>query len=232
MYGGTEWVGYMSRVTKSRRMRDYRNLNFGGTTDWAIDLQGEGGGTGTGTNPGRPVYLDPDVYETPTARCEAPCVLVFPPSALPSPMTINPGRYTTSLEYGATGRTTISGTVTTAFVTRTTTLTVSIPAITTNTMRYSNINITRGQTSTELWLEPSFRLPPVTVRVPDGEGSTTVRTLLLPPWPAVTRGPPSEWDDDDDDDLPGPPGGGDPGNTGGPPGSTGGPPGGVSSIRF
>ncbi|KAH7183547.1 glycoside hydrolase superfamily, partial [Fusarium flagelliforme] len=39
VYEGDEWVAYMSKLTKSRRMRDYMKLNFGGTTDWAIDLQ-------------------------------------------------------------------------------------------------------------------------------------------------------------------------------------------------
>ncbi|RSL81982.1 hypothetical protein CEP52_017072 [Fusarium oligoseptatum] len=43
VYEGDEWVAYMSKVTKTRRMRDYMKLNFGGTTDWAIDLQGDFG---------------------------------------------------------------------------------------------------------------------------------------------------------------------------------------------
>ncbi|TPX06880.1 uncharacterized protein E0L32_002376 [Thyridium curvatum] len=38
VYGGTEWVSYMSDVIKQTRMNVYKRLNFGGTTDWAVDL--------------------------------------------------------------------------------------------------------------------------------------------------------------------------------------------------
>lgn len=33
------WVAYMDRANKNRRESKYRGLNFGGTTDWAIDLE-------------------------------------------------------------------------------------------------------------------------------------------------------------------------------------------------
>ncbi|KAL0929845.1 Killer toxin subunits alpha/beta 6 [Colletotrichum truncatum] len=218
VYDQVEWVAYMSKVTKSRRQRDYMKLNFGGTSDWAIDLQGEGSGKySNGT--GRPVYLDPKVYDDGQgAKCQPPCVLIFPPSALPEPTTIKPGKFTSSLEYGASGKTTISGKETTAFVTKTTTITIDIPALTVSSMSYSNVNITNGQKSTQLLLTPSIKIGPVSIKVPDGEGGTTVRTLTLPPWPAVTGGPaqsgPSKTgtstvatptgggggDDDDDDD--------------------------------
>ncbi|KAF6808497.1 Killer toxin subunits alpha/beta 6 [Colletotrichum musicola] len=39
VYEGTEWVAYMKPETKERRTAYYKGLNFGGTTDWAIDLQ-------------------------------------------------------------------------------------------------------------------------------------------------------------------------------------------------
>jgi hypothetical protein len=170
----------MSKVTKSRRMRDYMKLNFGGTTDWAIDLQGDYDKLYTS---GRPVFLDPKVWETPSATCEAPCILVFPPSKLPEPTTIKLNKYTTSLEYGANGKTTISGKETTAFVTKTTTITVDVPIFVTSSMMYSNVNITQGQKPTDLVVRPSIKLPHIPVQVPDGEGGTTTRTLTLPPWP-------------------------------------------------
>jgi hypothetical protein len=165
-------------------MRDYMKLNFGGTTDWAIDLQGDHDKRYTS---GRPVFLDPKVWETPSATCEAPCILVFPPSKLPETTTININKYTTSLEYGATGKTTMSGKETTAFVTKTTTITVDVPAFVTNSMMYSNVNVTQGQKLTDLVVQPSVKLPNIPVRVPDGEGSTTTRTLTLPPWPFSTH---------------------------------------------
>ena len=39
VYHGAEWVGWMDTDTKSRRVDLYQGLNFGGTSDWAIDLQ-------------------------------------------------------------------------------------------------------------------------------------------------------------------------------------------------
>ncbi|KAF4462820.1 killer toxin subunits alpha beta [Fusarium albosuccineum] len=184
VYERDEWVAYMSKVTKSRRMRDYMKLNFGGTTDWAIDLQDDHDKRYTS---GRPVFLNPKVWETPSATCEAPCVLVFPPSKLPEATTIKLDKYTTSLEYGATGKTTISGKETTAFVTKTTTITVDVPIFVTNSMMYSNVNITQDQKPTELVVKPSIKLPHIPVQVPDGGGGTTTRNLTLPPWPFSTQ---------------------------------------------
>ncbi|KAH6874030.1 glycoside hydrolase superfamily, partial [Thelonectria olida] len=40
VYNKVEWVAYMTEETKSRRTGDYKNINFGGTSDWALDLQG------------------------------------------------------------------------------------------------------------------------------------------------------------------------------------------------
>ncbi|KAM5385383.1 hypothetical protein ACJZ2D_001024 [Fusarium nematophilum] len=98
-----------------------------------------------------PVYLDPKVYETPQAKCQPPCILVFPPSSLSSATTISLGSsYTTSLEYGAMGKTTVSGKEVTAFVRATTKITVSIPPITVSKMTYSNVEVTRGQETTKL----------------------------------------------------------------------------------
>lgn len=39
VYNDVEWVAYMSPTTKSARMVLYDIYGFGGTTDWAIDLQ-------------------------------------------------------------------------------------------------------------------------------------------------------------------------------------------------
>ena len=186
----------MTEETKKRRAGDYKGLNFGGTTDWAIDLQGEG----TQANRGEVVYLDPSVWEEPQASCEAPCVLVFPPSQLPSSTTITMGTYKTSVLYGST---TVSNTVT-KLITTTTTLTLTLPTVTTGEISYSNVNISRNQDTSSLWVEVSVPVPPVTVTLPDGSSGSTTRVLTLPAWPSVTNGPPAndpdDGDDDDDDD--------------------------------
>ncbi|KFX87604.1 hypothetical protein V490_08138, partial [Pseudogymnoascus sp. VKM F-3557] len=136
------------------------------------------------------VYVGPDVYNDPSVTCPAPCLLVFPTSSLGEQTTITPGKYTTSLEYGNMDTTTVGGQVITTFITKTTIITIPIEPITTDGIQYSNINITRGQTSSALTVRPSVDIPPVPWPLPDGEGGSTTRTILLPPWPDVTRGPP------------------------------------------
>lgn len=192
VYERVEWVAYMTEETKKRRTGDYKGLNFGGTSDWAIDLQGEG----TKANRGEVVYLDPKVWDEPQAYCEAPCVLVFPPSRLPSTTTITMGKYTTSVLYGDT--TVTSGV--TKLITSTTTLTLTLPTITTDEISYSNVNISRNSETSSLWVEVSVPVPPITVTLPDGRQGSTTRVLTLPAWPSVTNGPPADNDNDDDDD--------------------------------
>lgn len=136
------------------------------------------------------VYVGPEVYDDPSVTCPAPCMLVFPTSALSDTTTISPAAYTTSVEYGRLATTSISGRIVTTFVTTTTTITVTIDPITTDAMQYSNINITQGQTSDHITVLPSIEIPPIPWPLPDGEGSTTTRTLYLPPWPDVEKGPP------------------------------------------
>lgn len=126
-------------------------------------------------------------------------MLVFPPSQLPSPTTIDPGKYKTSLLYGSTKTTSSNNEVITVFVTQTSTITLDLPVITTDKVSYSNVNITRSQDASELWVGVSIPIGPVTVSLDDGSGSTTTRVLSLPAWPAVTQGPPVRGDGDDND---------------------------------
>lgn len=39
VYDNTEWVAYMSDEIKAKRTKKYQAMNFGGTSDWAVDLQ-------------------------------------------------------------------------------------------------------------------------------------------------------------------------------------------------
>ncbi|KAL9573156.1 hypothetical protein ACKAV7_002841 [Fusarium commune] len=39
LFYGNNWVAYMSDTTKKSRIAHYQGLNFGGTVDWAVDLQ-------------------------------------------------------------------------------------------------------------------------------------------------------------------------------------------------
>ncbi|ERS99607.1 hypothetical protein HMPREF1624_02967 [Sporothrix schenckii ATCC 58251] len=136
------------------------------------------------------VYVGTEIWATPTVHCPPPCTLVLPNSTVPAGMTISPGDYTTSFEYGHTTVTIVGAQTVTTFVTSTTTVTINIPEITIPSgggMPYSNMPIT--QTTTGFLAIPSLPLPAATVSLPDGSGGTTVRSVTLPPWPAVTDGP-------------------------------------------
>ncbi|KAI1771426.1 pectin lyase-like protein [Hypoxylon cercidicola] len=137
------------------------------------------------------VYVGTEIFSTPSVTCSPPCILVFPTSKLPSSSVVDAGDYTTSFEYGHKGTTqNQGGPVITTFFTTTTTITIDIPPITIGGLPYSNYNISQGQTSDTIFLVPSVDIPPIGIPMPDGEGGTTIRTVTLPPWPAVTRGPP------------------------------------------
>ncbi|KAK0629578.1 pectate lyase superfamily protein-domain-containing protein [Bombardia bombarda] len=141
------------------------------------------------------IYLGPEVWTAPIVSGTGPAVLVLPTSPLPSPMTIDPGEYTTSLEYGYMGSTTKpNGAVTTAFLTTVTTVVITIPLITVSGgMPYCNVNLTSGQTGGSFVATPSVTIPPIPVTLSNGNGGSTVRSVTLPHWPAVTNGPPDEW---------------------------------------
>jgi hypothetical protein len=113
----------MNARTKRARRDLWRGMNFAGTIDWAVDLQGDSG-AGEG---GEVVYIGPEVYSTGVAQCTPPCIMVFPPSSLSAPTTISPPPYTSSLEVGGGG-----GVV----VTRT--ITVTIQPVTVTEMPYEN----------------------------------------------------------------------------------------------
>ncbi|GJC87104.1 killer toxin subunits alpha/beta [Colletotrichum liriopes] len=168
VYDDGEWVAYMDDANKQARIAKYRSLNFGGSTDWAVDLQGE-----PGAYNGEVVYLDPKIYDITPAQCSPPCLFVFPPSALPSATTITIPAYTTSivLQGGFTK-----------------TITVNPPQLTLSSMSFSNVNVTSGSTTGTIRPSGSVDLPRITTVI-DGES----RTIQLPPWPAITNGPPSNW---------------------------------------
>ncbi|KAM7196728.1 putative glycoside hydrolase family 18 protein [Naviculisporaceae sp. PSN 640] len=48
VYDDTEWVAYMTDITKERRRGQWKELNFLGTVDWAVDLQDFAGDSGNG----------------------------------------------------------------------------------------------------------------------------------------------------------------------------------------
>jgi chitinase len=50
VYQDTEWVAWMNDETKQNRISAYTKLNFGGVSDWAVDLDKDYGSSGIGNN--------------------------------------------------------------------------------------------------------------------------------------------------------------------------------------
>lgn len=124
------------------------------------------------------VYLAPPIYSGTPAQCTPPCLFVLPPSGLPSTTTISIPAYTTSIQIEP-------GTVST--------ITVNAPPLTVNSMQYSNVNVSMGQPTGFFQPSLSLDVPPFVTTVTAPGGLVQTRTLLLPPWPAITSGPPSGW---------------------------------------
>ncbi|KAI8254607.1 Chitotriosidase-1 [Colletotrichum sp. SAR11_239] len=125
------------------------------------------------------VFLAPEVYSGTPAQCTGPCQLVLPPRALPSTTTITIPSYTTSVVIAPD---------------LTTTLTIQIPPIVTQSMDYYNVNVTSGQIDSSTIVPlPSISIPPIVTTFILPGGLTQVRTLVIPPWPSVTEGPPAQW---------------------------------------
>ncbi|KAM7192998.1 Exo-beta-1,3-glucanase [Rhypophila sp. PSN 637] len=131
------------------------------------------------------VYVGTDVYTTHTAQFTAPCTWVLPPSPLQSNTTISMTPYTTSLEVGST--------VGASFVVTTTTITITLAPLTVDKISQSNIEIAEDQSTGALTPYASVPIPNSTVTVTNGNSQTTARTIIFPPWPAVSNGPPASW---------------------------------------
>ncbi|KAJ0377322.1 hypothetical protein COL26b_004513 [Colletotrichum chrysophilum] len=69
-----------------------------------------------------------------------------------------------------------------------------IPPIVTQSMDYYNVNVTSGQIDSSTIVPlPSISIPPIVTTFTLPGGLTQVRTLVIPPWPSVTEGPPAQW---------------------------------------
>ena len=96
---------------------------------------------------------------------------MFPPRPLGSPTTIALQPYTTSIQLrpGVT-----------------TTLTIKPSPIVTDSIEYYNVNVTSNQGTTRITPTASLTIVPITTTITLEGGETQVRTLTLPPWPAIS----------------------------------------------
>ncbi|KAL7892931.1 hypothetical protein HDV64DRAFT_272901 [Trichoderma sp. TUCIM 5745] len=126
----------LAYIWPETRLRWVKGLNFGGTSDWAIDLdanygdndgpgkgddgtigKGESGSTGN-------VIISPDIYSQKgdaQVSCQPPCNFVFPPWMLDQPTTISPPKATLTYFENWSTTITISGTAITTTVSSVTT---------------------------------------------------------------------------------------------------------------
>ncbi|KAI3092753.1 CAZyme family GH18 [Penicillium roqueforti] len=215
VYDSTQWVAYMDQNTKISRTDYYQDLNMGGTTDWAVDLQsfawssgsgdGSGGGSGGGAFNQSTVYIDNSIWEGDAAspaeiHCVAPCVLVLPDFPLDGTSVYTRPPYHTTLDVAwptVTKVTTNGAVITSTTVTRILQeTTINAPKVTVTSLPMANINITipLGDDD-EITITPKPRFPAQTVTItndPNPLNETGVRhppvtrTVTLPPWPQTT----------------------------------------------
>lgn len=166
VYNETQWVSYMDEQNKDARAKLYKSLHFGGTSDWALDLQplpheGPHGGE---------IYIPPSIWDSPSPQvaCEPPCTLVQPPLPLTSSEVVTWSSYVTSFLSSPP-----SGPI------QTVTSTYSLPPFTLSNVPLWPITISQGDPSTGTWVPTQSVIPPAMV-------------TDLPPWQAtIPPTPPS-----------------------------------------
>ncbi|KAJ5653293.1 hypothetical protein N7490_000296 [Penicillium lividum] len=108
VYNSTQWVGYMTNATKVERQAYYETYNFGGTAEWAIDLEefvsyvsSAAGAVETG---GQTITIDPEVWTASPAAvtCAPPCYMIMPPKSLSTTTTITFPQWNTQMVWRAT----------------------------------------------------------------------------------------------------------------------------------
>lgn len=196
----------MTTETYNSRLELAQSLNFGGTSDWAIDLETSyyGNGTEVGTGSGV-VYVDPSILtqSDATIACQPPCTFVLPPWILSTSTVISQPPITeTVLEMYPSVQTLGDGVTSTVYVSVTTVTTITLPPVTTETIEVWNVEWTDVD-ETIIYFTSSVVFPPeIFTESPDviitGTESTTLAGIIYTyspgpytgPYPTPTRGPP------------------------------------------
>jgi hypothetical protein len=140
----------------------------------ALQISGDGGPDDS------IAYIHPSIWGEPskTVQCSPSCIMVLPPTVLPSDTTISIEPYTTTLEVGWTSNGVFTGI--------TTTTVLSIPPITTKTIDFSNVQINASTDFFTIIPTMSIMPPPfvITDSYPPGiSNSPPTRTITPPPYP-------------------------------------------------
>ena len=179
VYNSIQWISWMTKELYDSRVSWVRGLNFGGTSDWAIDLDADystGDTPGGGDNGSGPIYISPDIYTEPdpVIQCYPPCTFIFPPYVLPNPTTINMDPVTVTYRDTWQTTVTINGGIVTTSAGSTTSTVITLPPVTTQTIYLSNVvweptPVSGGATTSStlpggiIWLTSSIIPPPATI---------------------------------------------------------------------
>ncbi|KAF2734823.1 hypothetical protein EJ04DRAFT_492871 [Polyplosphaeria fusca] len=199
VYDNVQWVSYLTKPRYDGRVNWVRGLNFGGTSDWAIDLDadyGENDGPGGGDSGSGPVLLDPGLYtsQDPTIQCNPQCTFVFPPMTLPTPTTIVPDPETITYEENWSTTITVSGAVITTSAASIATTVITHPPVTTTVISIWDVTwsgSTIDQSSHGIInLTMSVDLPPQTLTYTNTHDTTSSGVPILftyspGPWPPI-----------------------------------------------
>ncbi|KAJ5742613.1 glycoside hydrolase [Penicillium nucicola] len=90
VYNDTQWVGYMTNDTKTKRATWYEGYNFGGTAEWAVDLEefvindessSSGSSGSSGSSDTATLTVDPEIWQqpSPAVTCAPPRLMTMPP---------------------------------------------------------------------------------------------------------------------------------------------------------
>lgn len=105
----------MNDANKLVRTTLFESYNFGGTADWAVDLQSYDGDNGSGSEGSSIVYVDPSIWTdglsstsggasgNTSITCEPPCVIVLPPYPLGTTTTVTWPLLTTTFLLSSAG---------------------------------------------------------------------------------------------------------------------------------
>ena len=195
VYDGVQWVSWLSRSLYNERVDWVRRQNLFGTVEWALDLDADygDGGPGDGDNGSGPIFISPDIYDSPdpVISCQPPCSLVFPPWVLPTPTTISMDAVTISYEENWATTTVVSGAVVTTSAASITSTVIVVPPVTTSEIEVWNKNW-RGQDvdGGVIWLTSSVKFPAMTLTQTSTPGITRpLATWTFSPAPYPTLPP-------------------------------------------
>ncbi|KAI1123371.1 hypothetical protein F5Y10DRAFT_286254 [Nemania abortiva] len=183
VYNGTQYISHMTTATYNSRLRWAQALNFGGVSDWAMDLETSyyGNGTEAGTGSGV-VYIDPSVLTDPdpTIACDPPCTFVLPPWTLSETTVISQPPITeTILDMYASVLTLTNGVTSTVYVSITTVTTISLPPLTTDVIEIWNVEWTNVN-ETIIYFTSSVVFPPVVLTESLDIITTSTESTMLP----------------------------------------------------